>query len=356
MFEEVLKELGKRQAGSGGRSDGEERDRGRKEAATPFQELPEADRLRACFVDGGNAPVFESPEARVEYIRVYATVYDGKERQATAKEEGLLLARTIVIGGKEAIELIGYPPLDFSLTLPDDAAGLAFGKERVALGTAAGVARFLLECRFLTRVGEEHGCSLLVRDGSLLRNNAYEERALQELFATGKNVAGLSKTNTKLEAGRSVTATLLAAGPGDPWLVPLEREERILVGVVKLHRRSEYAFRLDSKAADSSQSAGNGDRDAADSSQSAADGNRNAARSAQNPSLAVAAYLASLSSDPVFPGYPYPLIEADRMARVTNRELDALKMRFRAEAGTKWEELERLSHGSDAHGVLDRIG
>lgn len=59
------------------------------------------------------------------------------------------------------------------------------------------------------------------------------------------------------------------------------------------------------------------------------------------------------SQDPVFIGYPYPLILADQLARVSNEERSALRIRLKATAGKRWEE---LSQGiQDAHDILDKI-
>jgi len=327
MFEKVLAELAgkERVLGESGR-DGTEQ----KIAFTP---LPAATSLKACFVDGGNAPVFESPEVRVEYLRIYGTVYDGKERKTTEQVEGSVLVRRTVKDGKGYVAARGYAPIELDILIPDDDPGLRFGKERVSLGIVANLARFVLECRFLQQLGKKRGCALLVRDGPLIGNNEHEDKALQALFGTGKQVAGLCKTNTKLtKHGGSATAYLMERGPKQPWIVSLESEEGVDINVVKLHARSEYAFRLDTR------------------------GEREKRERTPTMNVKIAASLVSVSADPAFYGYPYPLIEADRMARVTNREIDTLRMRFRAEAGEGWKSLERMARGSDAHSVLDRMG
>jgi len=322
MFSEVLQELL----------------RARPTRETPtrkFQVLSEPVSLRACFVDGGNAPVFESPEARVEFVRLYGTVYDGKERIRTKRKEGILLLRYGQDGeahaGETSQEVITVKstmqstvkngaPLNFGLTLSADDPELRFGRERVSLATAASLARFLLECSFLQLLGAD--CALLVRDGSLVPNNGHEARALKELFTTGKLVAGLSKTNTLLTSdGLGAGAAALAEGPERPWLSPVKEEEGIAVSIVRLHAKSRYAFRLDTNG----------------------------------QSELIARALLSLSGDAAFPGYPYPLIEADRMARVTNHELAEFRLRFRAEAGDSWHTLERGARSLDAHDVLDTM-
>jgi len=293
----------------------------------------------ACFVDGGNAPVYESPDSRVELVRVYGTIYDGKKRTSTKKEEGFLLIQNVTKDGNEFIEAKGYAPLEFHLLIAPDDAALRFGQERVTLATVASLCRFMLECRFAAKIAKENDCELLIRDGSLDGMNSYEENELGELLKHVKNVVGFSKTTTMLTAdGESAAAALLEKGPKGTWSYPLgelgknstnetddlkEDNHLISLFLLKLHGRSEHAFRCDIMSTGISE---------------------------------IISYLASVAADPVFPGYPYPLIEADRLARVSNQELATAKMRFQAEAGASWAALQRGSRGSDAHGILDRIG
>lgn len=314
MFEEVLEDL-KRLHTADQEAQREERVR--------FQEIRPARRASTTlFVDGGNAPLFNSAALRVEYVRVCALTYKGK-RDRTRREEGVLLLRTTVHDGKEYITVKSYPPLQLQLSVPLTSKELSFGRERVSLATVANLARFLIECSFLQRLGQE--ADLLVRDGSLTPKNSYEERALHNLARKSKKqvLVGLSKTNTLLKEGRSRSATLLARGPRHAWIAYDRKEEDVHIFLTKLHARSEYAFRLDA----------HGEDDA----------------------FFAAEQLARYAHDPLFPGYPYPLIEADKLARVSNKEVAMLRTRFQVEAGVEWHVLERLAKSTDAHDVLNNL-
>lgn len=286
MFEEILPELV-----------GEKGETKREGAVT--QLTPTA--MRCCFVDGGNGAIYESATARVEFLRIYGTIYDGRKRVLTKKEEGFILVKR----SEGKILVRGYNGLASNFTVPENDPELSVGKEKVALGTVASLARYILECRFLGSLGE--GCDLLVRDGSVVANNKYEQEELDRL---PKTLCGLSKTNT-------LAVNIDAPGI---WVSRVEEREGVNVGIVKLHERSEYIFRLD-------------------------------ALELEKP----AAALAVTAGDAAFPGYPYPLIEADKLGRVSNQELETLKMRFKVEAGTEWKGLEKLQHSTDAHGVLDTL-
>jgi NurA-like 5'-3' nuclease len=61
------------------------------------------------------------------------------------------------------------------------------------------------------------------------------------------------------------------------------------------------------------------------------------------------------SNDPIFLGYPYGLVEADKFARVSNKELELLKTKFMIKAGKDWKSINNLLKTKDSHGILDRI-
>jgi hypothetical protein len=61
------------------------------------------------------------------------------------------------------------------------------------------------------------------------------------------------------------------------------------------------------------------------------------------------------SIDPVFFGYPYGLIEADKFARIQNSELEILKTKFRIYAKNKWKNIESLIKTKNSHSILDNI-
>lgn len=65
--------------------------------------------------------------------------------------------------------------------------------------------------------------------------------------------------------------------------------------------------------------------------------------------------LSHYSRDSVFPGYPFPLVLADRLARVSNEEAKALAVRARAQLA-KTKELRQAEAASDSHSILDSMG
>ena len=59
--------------------------------------------------------------------------------------------------------------------------------------------------------------------------------------------------------------------------------------------------------------------------------------------------------DPVFIGYPYGLIEADRNARISKQEKDMMLTLFSTKFGKDWEKIKESLSNVDAHEILDNI-
>ena len=64
--------------------------------------------------------------------------------------------------------------------------------------------------------------------------------------------------------------------------------------------------------------------------------------------------LRAWSADAAFIGYPYPLILADQLARVTDQEREMWRMMLAADAASA-ERLRTELRASDAHDVLEHI-
>jgi hypothetical protein len=67
--------------------------------------------------------------------------------------------------------------------------------------------------------------------------------------------------------------------------------------------------------------------------------------------------IAQNSNDLTFPGYPYGLIEVDRITRVRDEELEPIRIQLlSAVSGLGvWDEIEAFIRAMDAHKVLDEI-
>ena len=72
---------------------------------------------------------------------------------------------------------------------------------------------------------------------------------------------------------------------------------------------------------------------------------------------AIISALAQNSIDIGFPGYPYGLIDADRLGRVSMNEKTAHAFQFKTAASRKglWEKISKFIKSSDAHEILNKL-
>src|SRR3989344_4755725 len=98
----------------------------------------------------------------------------------------------------------------------------------------------------------------------------------------------------------------------EPWVYPVTK----ITSFVKLHQRSRHVFRFE--------------------------GNRE-----------VLPFLLPHAADALFLGYPYGLVFADAMARVSNQEQKSLFLRLVLNAENK--EIRDYLSTQDAHAILDNL-
>jgi hypothetical protein len=254
-------------------------------------------------VDGGQATVADARCLRVVVTRV---------------------ARVRVLGGSSVVEEQG--PLEAHLVgVGQDPFGLESLSQRgLELPARTPVDADLLreagEWAVLRRTVEEADPGALVLvDGDLFPDpRVPEEQAaavVQEASARRVMVAGVTKHSSLCRSGVPLVASLEAIAERDPalgpaarWWAPVARSRpgaslEVQVAVARLDPAARFAFRVDLPAG----------VDAA----------------------AVLEGLAAMSDDAAFPGYPYPLAAADRLAACPPWLRDEARMEL-------FEHLERL--------------
>ncbi|NTV22969.1 MAG: hypothetical protein HGA85_01155 [Nanoarchaeota archaeon] len=152
---------------------------------------------------------------------------------------------------------------------------------------------------------------IVVIDGSLECKLPEEEEIMP------KNIFGLSKTTELLTGnGKSVGIALSGSTDKKTWYYRFGN-----VCFIKLHERSSHIFRLDI--------------------------------SDENSLNDLLSSLQQNAKDPVFLGYPYGLIQTDKMARVAKREQSSLRFELLCRVGEK--NLKPFLASMDAHDILDSI-
>ncbi|MBW2965378.1 hypothetical protein KY363_08020 [Candidatus Woesearchaeota archaeon] len=305
----------------------------------------ESDHSRdVIFIDGGNAEIFCSPSVCVHFVRVFHTVYRDNKRVScgadefyiTAKafreeEHGSLLYRAKLMKSRSSVLTDSFFSEDIILHSLD--RGLMDGNARADLSKVPGMTRRMAELSVaLLLTKDVNAGTILVIDGDLRAKVADEAKLINALGVVSREnqvmVCGISKTSRLLTSkGRSVIDLLNSSAPAAPWLyhpAAVSADADVKVSFVKFHRDSQYVFKFESFSTGSD----------------------------PMPALTL---LASNSTDPVFIGYPYGLVEADRFARVSNRDAEILRTTFMARAGKGWEQIEAAGRALDAHSVLDSI-
>jgi len=285
-----------------------------------------------AFIDGGNNAIFESSRFSLHFCRVYYTIYNDNKRVKFAKKEFYVLASS----NFNAIELEVFG-IDFKvkeINLFDKT--LAKGTHRVRVSEAANACRKLSELYFASELVDElDPSSVIVLDRDLEASMTGEKELFDKLFLKAKEknvvVCGIAKTSRLFtETGDSALGAVILIAPEGAWayypIVKIENDlHRVEMCFVKLHPQSKYVFRFEIF---------NLQKDRIDS---------------------VLGMLRVNSKDPVFLGYPYGLIEADKMARVSNDDAEYLKVKLTSKAGSKRDKIIEYMKTVDAHSVLDNI-
>lgn len=287
--------------------------------------------LTLTFIDGGNAELLNSSAFSLSFIRVVAATFIGTKRKETKKTEFLLL--TTAKGGEE----IEYTTKIFPLTgniFPQE-SGLSFssvdgtlrqGMKRATPSSIGGVARRFSELLFAQHMLENTKTEAIILDGNLQEMYTNESLHLRKLAQLAqqqkKKILGMGKTTTLFTHTGKSFASLLSHQGGSWYYYPVAKTEIYPeIYFVKLHKQSKHVFMIESfgKIPES-----------------------------------IFALLKTHAQDPVFLGYPYGLIEADRAARVSNYEANYLKMKIISLLGNL-PELEQSLSTQNAHSFLDTI-
>lgn len=290
-------------------------------------------------VDGGNQELIGGSSVSLQFVRAYANVFENKESGAAnqiqrvhqEKHEFLCLTQAVDGTSFESTLL----PLQGGLlqeegVLKINAAEVPDSDERTKAAQIGALTRRFAEWELTGRILEKFEDVLLVKDGTLqtsVKREAFYAKRAQERVKTGKFLAALSKTSTILTStGWSVTDAVEQIAPKEmpswayAWLAKSTHSDHpARIGCAKLHQAARQAFRVEAFLG--------------------------------HNSLPWAS-LAWQAQDPAFLGYPYALVDADRNAKVSDKEAASVKGLVQAKLGGK---LNALSRHTDAHAWLSKL-
>ncbi len=298
---------------------------------------PASSGKKIAFVDGGNAEIIGSANFSLNLIRVCFAVYQNNGKIESKKFEFLALANAVNNDNEihykieffDLTESVGIDSVSFSSMDKT----LMLGMNRAEIKSSANAIRRFAELKIAKFVCDKKIADVIVLDGNLQGTYTNENKYLTDLYDSCiKNnvvLSALSKTSSIFADNGSPLSTVLGKLTGlKSWLYnPIAKisdpNHRAEMYFVKFHTHSKHAFRFE------------------------------IFNMQKSNSEMVVNDLACISTDPIFIGYPYGLIEADRTARVSNQEKEALKTIILMKLQNK--DVERHLSSVNAHEILDRI-
>lgn len=280
---------------------------------------------KACYVDGGQGDLILTPGFSFHFFRIKGIIRgkDTTESQLTSSFYALCSHKD----GKV-----------FSTIFPDEGESLMETEieheDDLSLEEAPGLVRRMAELSLARKaIGKLDKGDLICMDGDLQANHRMGKDFLSQLSERTKdhgiNLLGLSKTcSLKTKGGFSLLSALDAKAPSGSWLakgIYLTEDGRIRIGFARLHPAASHIFRIDGQAD-------------------------------EQGFINVTAMLARDASDATFPGYPYGLILADRLARISSQERTYLLTRLKTLAGDRFQAIASSLNSLNAHDVLDALG
>lgn len=327
-----------------------------------FQIFECKDFRKMGFIDGGNAPILNGGDFNISFCRVAGLLmnenqwvhldktplviefYTGTVIKSLDNGKMVYLTRFFP---RESSHLAYLPKNDIIFDIKDELLRRNRGF-LLDINRLGGIARRFAEWTYATKFVENelNVGNILIRDGSLQTGFTNEMHLARKLFQVGlsKNVyiTGLSKTcRLFTQNGDSLMATINSIAsrkyPDNKWyFYPIFRvtlaDNQADLYFLKLNNISSYVFRFDIYIEQSK-------------------------KLNQNEREVIISNLANNSNDLSFIGYPYGLIKADQLARVSTNEINLNKYQTLAEFDEKIYEMYILPRlrSVDAHDIINNI-
>lgn len=292
---------------------------------------------RIAFIDGGNAEIIGSANFSLNLLRVCYIIYQSNKKIAAKRFETFAFVKAINENDKIyfkttffnlnndlKLDEVSFNSLDHTLML---------GVNRAEISSVANAIRRFAELKLAKHIADNKLSDVIILDGNLQSTLTNENNYLNDLYESCEknNVisSALSKTTSLFtENGNLLSAVLESISNLDSWfyypIADIEnRNHKAEMFFVKLHYKSRHIFRFE------------------------------IFNTQKTKAEQVINELASNCIDPVFIGYPYGLVEADKIARVSKNEKESLKTMLLVKLKNK--NIEKYLSAVNAHEILDRI-
>lgn len=293
---------------------------------------------KVVFIDGGNAEILKAVNFSLQTIRVAYVVFQNNKKIKAEKKEFFVLIHAFMEEDKlkYKTEVFGDKIID-GLVFDSMDKTIRNGEQRADISKIGGICRRFAELCFAKKLIDElSDGDIIVLDGSLHCCVTNEKEYMQKLYdkAAEKKViiSALAKTSRIFsdQGGCFITELNKLGKEGVWYYYPVVESDdsnyQARISFVKLNKKSNYVFNFEQY------------------------------KGQEDKVKEIVGILSKNSNDVVFPGYPYGLIMADKLARISNKERDYLITMFKIKAGKKWNEIKKHLNVLDSHDILDNIG
>ncbi len=280
------------------------------------------------FIDGGSNDILRSSSLNIQVHKIAAVTFKGNTRIKQDTYLYFLLTQTKVHESNIIIHSKIIPQSDLPSTFIlekeisyDDS--ILTNDNR--LSQAGSLIRKWNERNLLLHLCEQSTNQLFVLDGKTYLKDSVEtgihETIASHATINNNSVIAFAKTATIFaNNGMPAQLTLKHLAPQTPWYYTPLTQGKIINALCKLHSGSRHIFYIE----------------ILQNSQSIEE---------------IFKTLQLHSQDPAFPGYPYGLIVADQLARVSNEEAETIKAMY----AHKWSQSELHESTQNAHDILDSM-
>jgi hypothetical protein len=294
------------------------------------------DETTSIWIDGGNSEIFGSPAYSLQMIKVAAVVWKGKKSICSKIESCFVFCDSALkfsSDSKFLNDVISKYNVDFKKIK------FYLGETVTTSVVAVEKLRRITELEFARQLSMAHKGAIVVLDGSLIASNSIEIKILDEFKDLDVLLCAVSKSSGLSTDRRSLgqeIALLPKAKEHKLWVA-----KNILVSKIVNHNADIYFCKL---AVNSKLIL------RVDVSKSMVKSNSDLMKNNW-----VFQILSFLSNDPIFIGYPYPLVKVDSLARVSNEDVMFYKTRLMISAKEHGLELEKEDLAKCSHDILDSI-
>ena len=287
---------------------------------------------KIAFIDGGGQEIVRAPNFSVNFFRVFYTIYKNNHRTNAEKKEFYTLTYTYD-KNNEIFYKVDIYPLNFkidSFEISSLDKNLKKGDHRITISDLNAMILRFAELEGVSFIAQNKLADIILMDGTLEPTYTNEELYLNKIFSEIEKkkiiFTALSKSSTWFtDSGNSVIGAFKGISSLPEWyyypIVDNKSEtHRAEIYLTKLNKFSDFIFRFE------------------------------IFNEQNKDAKEVLSLLKDNANDIIIPGYPYGLIEADKFARISNRERDYLKTIFNVNSNHSLK-----PYTLDLHDRLDKI-